>query len=146
MYFLRCCEQSLVCSTLSSAHLLSYCMCSVCYTAFGCYCNVSVSVVLKVRVSRSSSWASSTNTREPNYPLALPLTSAQITVFESNYASAVHFYMSYSIKLIKLFHVSLIIVLHECACARTETGHRVCGTENLIALIDFENVSDPLLL
>lgn len=49
--------------------------------------------------------------------------------------------MSYSIKLIELFHVSLIIVLHERARARTEAE---CG-ENLIALIDYENVSDPLL-
>lgn len=76
------------------------------------------------------------------------MTSAQITFFESNYASAVHFYMSYSIKLIELFHVSLIIVLHERARARTEAGRGVRGTEcgeNLIALIDYENVSDPLL-
>lgn len=134
MYFLRCCEQSLVCFQLFSDQqhtLLSTRMCSVCYTEFGCYCNVSVSVVLKVRVSRSSSRASSTNTHEPNYPLALPLTSAQITVFESNYTSAVHFYMSYSIKLIKLFNVSLIIVLHGCACARTETGHRVVEPRTL---------------
>ncbi len=80
--------------------------------------------------------------------LTLPLTTVQITVFESIYTSAVHFYMSYSIKIIELFHVSLIIVLHERACVRTEAGRGVCGAEcgeNLIALIDYENVSDPLL-